>query len=769
LTATTILSLALLLYQAAPASQEFFGHIKWSIWHEGCRVYDPDDRQVPVDQLRRCFLDTQRGHNLSAYHLIETADNATLQGLISQAVSSIPGEMQLKLNFEWVAIHEHQLSAFRRLDAIGQYESIRTIYASLQKHNPNARNLLAAVTNQYIHTLILDLLSAHPNEPTANIVTQRPDDRLVVVDPTELPPQETAATQLQLLNLFGDNDWRTVQVDRPGSLFEWIRYFYDFKDEIAIAIFTERIASRNGIGRAQLLSAGQGIAMPAVPTVPNGPRNPFIVQVIDKEKHIAFVKNVADGQVLPWQRQILASAAGWVFAGQVNEVTGLAPNLFEFRGSAYQGPTHEIGNLVLTSDSSNDLTSATIRCSPATSGNQAPSNGRLTTSQQRYYVLDFFDTPVQPGDCPHGKKVLDVIRQNLREHGAESLFATNVIPIELDFFRHSQTQSHFIEQYISAQRLPATRELLSSVLKALKTRDPNSVGDFETPLLYLQAVYDFVFKDSKASVVSSSFYTESSGFALLPDSFTQNNPVLLMTAVDDKAGNIESFQLEPIRTIYDKRHDYPVLLVGGFSNGSAFGMSSTRSDGVSCLGQGDGWGNKPGIVCIRPADKGTSFATPAVATTAFLTRVFWEQGGLTIAAADARDRLLHAVPILPQITSGYGSPGIPSLAWLNAGRAAVMVGTNGIPTDVISVTGSLSYFPIGSQSRFTAPFQAGDDGISGLQQVGTHTFVFNNAHKRWEEVGIDTIAIVITPRSGTPIPITTRDSLTSTIQAAIVF
>jgi len=102
-----------------------------------------------------------------------------------------------------------------------------------------------------------------------------------------------------LLNLFGDNDWRTVQVDRPGSLFEWIRYFYDFKDENAIAIFTDRIASRNGISRGQLLSAGQGIAMPAVPTVPNGPRNPFIVQVIDKEKHIAFVKNVADGQVLP--------------------------------------------------------------------------------------------------------------------------------------------------------------------------------------------------------------------------------------------------------------------------------------------------------------------------------------------------------------------------------------------------------------------------------------------------------------------------------------
>ena len=136
------------LAQAAP-SAALIGHVTWSIFHEGCRVYEVaptpsalNDQIKPLNELRECFLGTQ-SHNPDAVQFIRSATDSDLQQAVVIATKQIPSQYALKANFTWVAIHEGQAGAFRRLDAARLYEGIRSIC-----HLPLAKKVCVAIAAQ---------------------------------------------------------------------------------------------------------------------------------------------------------------------------------------------------------------------------------------------------------------------------------------------------------------------------------------------------------------------------------------------------------------------------------------------------------------------------------------------------------------------------------------------------------------------------------------------------------------------------------------------
>lgn len=744
-------------------SAELVQHVTWCIFHEGCRVFLPTTPGHPpagvqhsINDLRECFLATQR-HNPSATALIKAATDSELQDIVSQAVNGIPNQFNLRDNFEWVAIHEGELGAFRRLDQAGQYEGIRAIYSSRQAHNPNARNLLAAVADTTIHELVMQLPG--PPADDANFITTRPDDAILIVNPNQLNASPIQATFL------GSAAWQPATPDRKEWLTEWIQRLYGLKDPGLTQFIAERVAERNHRPGNFPVHVGETLLVPTLPVIPTAEADRSLFQVIDQNATTVGVANAAGQIVQPATPDVLQHVGGWmVISPHAANRVGQATSFFvatEDKKAVYTGPTFETTNLILADGSES--------CPLASSRNAlrsiATPNTPFTTSD-KLYVLDFFD-PATAGPCPHGKKVLDVIQQVLTERGMGNLFSSNVIPIELDFFRHKDQLRHYIEEYISLQDSTAQPALRAFAAKQ-EQRDVNTVKPFETPIIYVQAVYSHILHDTTASVVTSEFWGETSQFSLLPPPpiFTTTSRPILLTAALDQPFDIETFPLEPLRTFYEGRRDFPLMVIGGLKrDGTQFGMTSTKGDGLSCLGYGDGWGD--GTSCIRPSENGTSFGTPSVATMLFLARALWFSTGASSTSVSMRDRLVHSVQLASGVPMISVAPGVPNLDWLGTGRSSVLIGSGNNAVGIASLTGTLTFsYPDGSS--VTSQFGTGEHQVSGLQQVGTVTYVFDNTDRRWEQVKITGLSVNLAFIDGTTQSISTMQSFFTKYKGALL-
>jgi hypothetical protein len=130
--------------------------VKWSVFHEGCRVYASNDLIGNITDIRNCVYQTQQ-HNQRALDLVGNANDDLLLQVVAESSAEIPGEFQLREAFSWVMYHEGQKEQMRTMLGRGNFEGIRSVYHDKQDHNPNARNLLAAVNNQYIRDLVNSL------------------------------------------------------------------------------------------------------------------------------------------------------------------------------------------------------------------------------------------------------------------------------------------------------------------------------------------------------------------------------------------------------------------------------------------------------------------------------------------------------------------------------------------------------------------------------------------------------------------------------------
>ena len=354
----------------------------------------------------------------------------------------------------------------------------------------------------------------------------------------------------------------------------------------------------------------------------------------------------------------------------------------------------------------------------------------------------------------------------LKAQGASRLYDSNVIKIELDYFRHKSQQDHYLTDYIAKQSLNA-KTFLNQVHDFLKNRDVSTVSTYETPIIYLQAIYDAILSDPNAAVVSSAFYTESSGFSVLPPNFSSANKPITISAVSNDPNYIETFTLEPIQSLYSKRHDDAVLLVGGLSNGKAFGMRSQSGDGVSVLGNADGWGG--GDSCIQPSDVGTSFATPQIGTIAFLVSSALRDQRTTLTALQLRDRLLRSAQIHWNDPPAYSSPGVPDATWATAGRIGALIDAHGNMKEIASASGSVRFSYPGETDIYVLPIKTGDKGISGIQTSGNDSLIFDNAKQRWFKVDVASVVLDISTSTSELIKAQTTAEFLRSVQAFALF
>jgi hypothetical protein len=147
-----VISLACALLLRADDRSELKQNVKWSIFHEGCRVYAGNDQIGSITDIRNCIYQSQQ-HNQRALDLIGGANGGLLLQAVAESSADIPGEFQLRENFSWVMYHEGQKGQIRTMLGRGNFEGIRSLYHDKQNHNPNARNLLAAASNSYIRDL----------------------------------------------------------------------------------------------------------------------------------------------------------------------------------------------------------------------------------------------------------------------------------------------------------------------------------------------------------------------------------------------------------------------------------------------------------------------------------------------------------------------------------------------------------------------------------------------------------------------------------------
>lgn len=127
----------------------------WTIWHEGVRLYDfrnPGNYRN-VNDIRNDSLGKQ-GHNSGAQGRITALSNDQLGQMLPRVTSEILNERDVAGHLRWVAHHEGRLKDLRNALGDGDFEEIRRIYSNTQSHNPNARNLLAGISNGKLAELI---------------------------------------------------------------------------------------------------------------------------------------------------------------------------------------------------------------------------------------------------------------------------------------------------------------------------------------------------------------------------------------------------------------------------------------------------------------------------------------------------------------------------------------------------------------------------------------------------------------------------------------
>lgn len=127
-------------------------NLKWCVFHEGCNVFDGSNRK-PAEDVRSCCFGFQE-HNDNALCQVRKIPGQDLSGIIDEIAQEVPNEFQAAVNFSWVCDHERQGARIHELAKNKRFGEIRAIYGAFQAHNPNARNILAAVSDDGLMALV---------------------------------------------------------------------------------------------------------------------------------------------------------------------------------------------------------------------------------------------------------------------------------------------------------------------------------------------------------------------------------------------------------------------------------------------------------------------------------------------------------------------------------------------------------------------------------------------------------------------------------------
>jgi hypothetical protein len=153
-TSAGVTSIDYILAVLDDAYQDF----SWTIWHEGVRAFDDGDpgairdiETVRLEAIQKWVRDAE------AQEMIRAASAKQLVQYVHLTRARVYSEFQLAVNFEWLADREGLREEFRRLLVQRNFAGIRDVYCGCQGRNPNARKLLAAVSNADIEVMVNDL------------------------------------------------------------------------------------------------------------------------------------------------------------------------------------------------------------------------------------------------------------------------------------------------------------------------------------------------------------------------------------------------------------------------------------------------------------------------------------------------------------------------------------------------------------------------------------------------------------------------------------
>ena len=229
-----------------PVQEDLINHIRWSIAHEGCNVYMGDNVR-PVEDLRSCYESVESG-NSRAENLLIVANRDVIMQATRVAVTQVKADSGVVEHMNWLLIHEGRLDEFRELLEKRRFNEIRREYRMFQSYNPNARNLLSALSDSEL----------------SNLIQQ---DRVTLLIGENTPPE----------TLFAVSDLispEKVLLKQPTSLDDLLEKHYD--------PWTARyVSSVEGAHRflGPFVSVDNGIVQPGTISLPVIPRPGQIVTV----------------------------------------------------------------------------------------------------------------------------------------------------------------------------------------------------------------------------------------------------------------------------------------------------------------------------------------------------------------------------------------------------------------------------------------------------------------------------------------------------------
>lgn len=359
-----------------------------------------------------------------------------------------------------------------------------------------------------------------------------------------------------------------------------------------------------------------------------------------------------------------------------------------------------------------------------------------------YYILDFFDG----NNCTHGKKVLSVISQRLKEYGLDSL-KINIVPIPINYFQNQDSAIIFLKRYYSSDRLSKLTKIEGeATISALKKIKDKNLKNCEicTPEIFIDACMKYYY-GKMPDIISTSFYFTT--YRDIMPNFV-NSPTNLITACLDEPGRkIEDLQdrestsngssngaIQPLYSSWLNYARVGSIIVGcQIAEGKFYGMYSSDGNGITTLGRGIGWGSNQD--CLNPAEKGTSYATPDVAIKLLIAKAYWRSKEFMPSAIEARTRLLLCTDIDSVFVGKFASAGQPNLYKLLVLSNGYTESTDGNISEC-NISGSIEF-----DQNSKLPFQRGINGISGLSFLGEKTYGFFETSLSWKLLDIKNVSI----------------------------
>ncbi|HYL97091.1 MAG TPA: hypothetical protein VET69_14895 [Terriglobales bacterium] len=153
---TTTLTIGAFMILSSAAMQatasELNDHIYWAVAHEGCRAWKGTSL-TPSDEFKVCAEAVEQG-NPAAVAIIKAENDQEIQSAISEAVRTIPTDLQLQVHFAYVMDHFAQRGPFHTLKAQGNFEQIRYLYTVYEANDRRLVNILASISDTTLANLI---------------------------------------------------------------------------------------------------------------------------------------------------------------------------------------------------------------------------------------------------------------------------------------------------------------------------------------------------------------------------------------------------------------------------------------------------------------------------------------------------------------------------------------------------------------------------------------------------------------------------------------